>query len=134
MSAKKKILVVDDSPIMSLIMGGIVSEDPTLQIAEYASDGIEALAKVAKVQPDLILLDLEMPKMNGIEFLKKVRFQSKAKILIVTAEEPSSPKVTQAKSLGIDGIIFKPSGAVAGDLKAKRSQEIRDSIHRILNT
>ncbi|MGL5033963.1 MAG: response regulator [Microcystaceae cyanobacterium] len=132
MAVKKKILVVDDSPIMTLIMGGIVNEDPLLQVAEYASDGIEALAKVASVQPDLILLDLEMPKMNGVEFLKQVRFKSKAKVLVVTAEEPNSEKVTQAKALGIDGVIFKPSGSVSADLKAQRSAEIRSAIHRSL--
>lgn len=130
---KKKILVVDDSPIMTLVMGGIVGEDPLLQVAEYASDGIEALAKVSTVQPDLILLDLEMPKMNGIEFMKLVRSKSQAKVLVVTAEDPASAKVAQIKGLGVDGIIFKPSGAVSADLKAKRSQEIRNEIHRILS-
>ena len=129
---KKKILVVDDSPIMTLVMGGIVSEDPLLQVAEYASDGIEALAKLSTIQPDLILLDLEMPKMNGIEFMRLVRSKSQAKVLVVTAEDPASSKVAQIKGLGVDGIIFKPSGAVSADLKAKRSQEIRSEIHRIL--
>lgn len=132
MAIKKKILVVDDSPIMTLIMGSIVSEDPLLQVAEYASDGVEALEKVGTVKPDLILLDIEMPKMNGVEFMRLVRFKSSAKVLVVTAEEPSSPKVAQIKGLGVDGIIFKPSGAVSADLKAKRSQEIRNEIHRIL--
>lgn len=132
MPVKKKILVVDDSPIMTLIMGRIVNKDPLLQVAEYASDGIEALAKVSSVQPDLILLDLEMPKMNGIEFLKQVRFKSKAKILLVTAESPNSEKVTQAKALGVDGVIFKPSGTGSADLKAQRSLEIPDAIYRSL--
>ncbi|MEB3311244.1 MAG: response regulator [Snowella sp.] len=131
-TAKKKILVVDDSPIMSLVIGNIVTEDPLLQVAEYASDGIEALAKVSTVKPDLIILDLSMPKMDGVEFMKQVRFKSNAKVVVVTAEEPGSPKVTQAKALGVDEVIFKPSGSVSSDLKAKRSQEIRDSIHRIL--
>lgn len=132
MAIKKKILVVDDSPIMTLIMGSIVSEDPLLQVAEYASDGLEALEKVSAVKPDLILLDIEMPKMNGVEFMRLVRSKSAAKVLVVTAEEPTSPKVAQIKGLGVDGIIFKPSGAVSADLKAKRSQEIRNEIHRIL--
>lgn len=132
MPVKKKILVVDDSPIMSLVIGNIVSEDPLLQVVEYASDGMEALAKVGTVKPDLIILDLQMPKMNGVEFMKQVRLKSTAKVLVVTAEDPSSPIVAQAKALGVDDIIFKPSGAVSADLKAKRSQEIRDLIRRIL--
>ncbi len=133
MVTKKKILVVDDSPIMRVVIGGIVNEDPMLQIVEYAADGIEALSKVESTQPDLILLDLEMPKMNGVDFMKNVRLKSRAKVLVVTAEDPSSPKVAQARGLGVDGVIFKPSGSVSADLKAQRSQEIRNSIHRILN-
>jgi len=132
MAIKKKILVVDDSPIMTLIMGSIVSEDPLLQVVEYAADGLEALQKVGAVKPDLILLDIEMPKMNGVEFMKLVRSKSSAKVLVITAEEPNSSKVMQIKALGVDGVIFKPSGAVSADLKAKRSQEIRSEIHRIL--
>ena len=85
MPVKKKILVVDDSPIMSLVIGNIVSEDPLLQVVEYASDGMEALTKVGTVKPDLIILDLQMPKMNGVEFMKQVRLKSTAKVLVVTA-------------------------------------------------
>jgi two-component system chemotaxis response regulator CheB len=129
---KKKVLVVDDSPIMTLVMGNIINEDPLLQVSEYAGDGIEALAKVDQVKPDLIILDLEMPRMNGVEFMKNVRAKSSAKVLVVTAEDPASPKVAQAKALGVDEVIFKPSGAVSADLKAKKSQEIRNLIHRIL--
>ncbi len=132
MPVKKKILVVDDSPIMSLVIGNIVSEDPLLQVVEYASDGMEALTKVGTVKPDLIILDLQMPKMNGVEFMKQVSLKSTAKVLVVTAEDPSSPIVAQAKALGVDEVLFKPSGAVSADLKAKRSQEIRDLIRRIL--
>ena len=131
--SRKKILVVDDSPIMGLVIGNIISEDPLLQVVEYASDGLDALAKVGTVKPDLIILDLQMPKMNGVDFMKQVRSKSNAKVLVVTAEDPSSPIVAQAKALGVNEILFKPSGAVSAELKAKRSQEIRDLIRRILN-
>ena len=104
MAIKKKILVVDDSPIMTLIMGSIVSEDPLLQVAEYAADGLEALEKVSAVKPDLILLDIEMPKMNGVEFMRLVRSKSPAKVLVVTAEEPNSPKVAQIRGLGLTAL------------------------------
>jgi two-component system chemotaxis response regulator CheB len=131
--SKKKILVVDDSPIMGLVIGNIISEDPLLQVVEYASDGLDALAKVGTVKPDLIILDLQMPKMNGVEFMKQVRSKSNAKVLVVTAEDPSSPIVAQAKALGVNEILFKPSGAVSAESKAQRSQEIRGLIRRILN-
>lgn len=131
-TVKKKILVVDDSPIMTLVLGNIVAEDPQLQVIEYASDGLEALKKVETTKPDLIILDLEMPKMNGVEFMKQLRFKSQAKVLVVTAEEANSEKVMQIKSLGIDGLIFKPSNLIAQELKTQKSQEIRTLIHRVL--
>ena len=129
---KKKILVVDDSAIMTLVIGNIVGEDPQLQVVEYASDGLDALKKVDATKPDLIILDLEMPKMNGVEFMKQIRFKSQAKVIVITAEEPNSEKVIQIKSLGIDGLVFKPSNIVAQELKNQKSQEIRNLIHRAL--
>jgi two-component system chemotaxis response regulator CheB len=133
MTSKKKILVVDDSPIMTLVLGNIVAQDPQLQVIEYASDGLEALKKVDTCKPDLIILDLEMPKMDGVDFIKQMRSKSKAKVVVVTAAPPTSPKVAQAKGLGIDGIIFKPSNLVAQELKNQKSKEICDIIHKALN-
>jgi two-component system chemotaxis response regulator CheB len=117
---------------MTLVLGNIVAEDPQLQVVEYASDGLEALKKVEATKPDLIILDVEMPKMNGVEFMKQVRFKSQAKVIVVTAEEANSDKVNQIKSLGIDGLVFKPSNIVAQELKNQKSQEIRNLIRRIL--
>ncbi|MGA1623438.1 MAG: response regulator [Synechocystis sp.] len=132
LTAKKKILVVDDSPIMTLVLGYIVAEVPILQVVEYASDGADGLKKAEATKPDLIILDLEMPKMNGVEFMKQIRFKSQAKVIVVTAEEANSDKVLQIKALGIDGLVFKPSNVVAQELKNQKSQEIRNLIHQIL--
>ncbi|MEB3229070.1 MAG: response regulator [Synechocystis sp.] len=132
LTAKKKILVIDDSPIMTLVLGNIVAADPQLQVVEYASDGLDGLKKVETAKPDLIILDLEMPKMNGVEFMKQVRFKSQAKVIVVTAEAANSEKVQQIKTLGIDGLVFKPSNVVAQELKNQKSQEIRNLIHQVL--
>jgi chemotaxis response regulator CheB len=130
--AKKKIMVVDDSPIMRVILGNIVSEDANLQIIEYAANGKEALDKLTTVQPDLIILDLEMPEMDGIAFLQTVKMKSQAKIVVVTGVESTSPKISQAKMLGASAVITKPSGTVSPDLKAKRGEEIKQTIYRVL--
>lgn len=132
MAAKKNIMIVEDSPIMRVILGTIVSEDTNLQIVEYASNGKEALEKLNSVKPDLIILDLEMPEMDGIQFLQNVKMKSNAKIMVVTGAEATSPKRSQASSLGVQAIIDKPSGVVSLDLKIKRGQEIKQTIYRIL--
>lgn len=133
MVAKKNIMIIEDSPIMRVILGSIVGEDPTnLQISEYAANGKEALEKLNIVKPDLIILDLEMPEMDGITFLQNVKMKSNAKIMVVTGAEATSPKRNQAKILGAEAIIDKPSGVVSPDLKAKRGQEIKQTIYRLL--
>ncbi|MGI0482627.1 response regulator [Geminocystis sp. CENA526] len=129
---KKQIMIVDDSPIMRVILGNIISEDVNLSIVEYASDGKEALAKLTNIQPDLIILDLEMPEMDGITFLQNVKAKSTAKIMIVTGADINSPKINQARMLGAQGVINKPSGVVSPDLKAKKGDEIKKTIYRIL--
>lgn len=130
--AKKQIMIVDDSPIMRVILGNIISEDANLMIAEYASDGQEALSKLTNIKADLIILDLEMPTMDGITFLQNLKTKSNAKVMVVTGADLNSPKINQARMLGVQGIINKPSGVVSPDLKAKKGEEIKKTIYRIL--
>lgn len=130
--ATKQIMIVDDSPIMRVILGNIISEDSRLTIVEYAGDGLEALSKLERVKPDLIILDLEMPQMDGLTFLQNLKTKSNAKVLVVTGADLNSPKINQAKMLGVQGVINKPSGVVSPDLKAKKGEEIKNTIYRIL--
>lgn len=129
---KKQIMIVDDSPIMRVIIGNIISEDVNLTIAEYASDGQEALSKLTNIKPDLIILDLEMPNMDGVTFLQNLKIKSNAKVIIVTGADLNSPKINQAKMLGANAVINKPSGVVSPDLKVKKGEEIKKTIYRIL--
>jgi two-component system chemotaxis response regulator CheB len=85
------------------------------------------------VQPDLILLDIEMPEMDGLEFLRHARLKSKAKVIVLTSVAPTgSPKAMRALALGADAVITKPSGAVSYDLEEKRGSELRQTIYRLL--
>ncbi|MBL1208811.1 response regulator [Geminocystis sp. GBBB08] len=128
----KQIMIVEDSPIMRVILGNIISGDPHLMIVEYANDGKDALLKLTNVKPDLIILDLEMPNMDGITFLQNVKAKSNAKIMVITGALNNSPKINQAKMLGAQVVITKPSGVVSPDLKEKKGQEIKHTIYRIL--
>ena len=64
------VLVVDDSALMRNLIGRMIEETPGLVVAEKAMNGRFALDKIPRVNPDIIVLDLEMPEMNGIEFLR----------------------------------------------------------------
>ena len=66
-----KVLIVDDSALMRSLIGKIVDGTEGLTVAEKAMNGRFALQKLERVKPDIIVLDLEMPEMNGIEFLRE---------------------------------------------------------------
>jgi len=131
---KLKIMIVDDSAVMRLIVSNMLRDDPHLDVlVRYAANGQEALDKLGQFQPDLILLDIEMPKMDGLEFLRHARLKSKAKVIVLSAVTPAgSKKAVQARSLGADAVIAKPSGTVSFDLEEKRGNELRQTIYQLL--
>ncbi len=130
---KKKVMVVDDMAMMRLVIKNMLGQDPHLEVNDFASNGREALDKLERVQPDLILLDIEMPEMDGLEFLCHVRLRSQAKIVILSGIAANgSYKATMARSLGADGVISKPSGALSYDLEDKRGSQIRQVIYDLL--
>ncbi len=131
--APKKVMLVDDSSMMRLIVRNLLTTDPNLTVVSSADNGKQALDELPKAQPDLILLDLEMPQMDGIEFLRAARPSTKAKVIVLTSIAPAgSPKAAQALSLGADAIISKPSGAVSFDLEKARGTELFSTIYRLL--
>jgi chemotaxis response regulator CheB len=130
---QKHIMLVDDSATMRLIIRNLLSSDPSLRVVESVENGEKALQVLASVHPDLIVLDLEMPKMDGLEFLRQARSKTPAKILILSSAVPAgSPKAAQARSLGADAIISKPSGTISYDLKEARGSELFTTIYRLL--
>lgn len=127
-------MVVDDSPLMGLVVRNLFSDDPNVQIAGYAKNGKEALDKLDELKPDLILLDIEMPVMDGFEFLPRAKLKSRAKVLILSSIATAGSEVAaKARKLGADAVINKPSGAVSLDLKAKTGSELFQVVYKLLN-
>jgi two-component system chemotaxis response regulator CheB len=130
---KKKVMIVEDSNAMRLIIRNMINTNPNLMVVKTASNGKEALELMPSAQPDLILLDLEMPEMGGLEFLRLARLKTRAKIVVLSSIAiVGSAAATQARSLGADGVISKPSGAVSYDLEEKRGSEFWQVIHQLL--
>ncbi len=131
---QKRIMLVDDSSMMRLVIRNLLTTDPNLIVASSVENGKRAMEELPVVAPDLILLDLEMPVMNGIEFLQAARAKTQAKIIVLSSIVPAgSPKAAEAIRLGADAVISKPSGAVSLDLKQARGTEIFKVIYRLLN-
>jgi len=102
---KDKILVVDDErPIANIIKYNLEKEN---YIVETAFDGEEAVKKVKSFEPNLILLDIMLPKKNGFDVLKEVRAEHTMPILMLTAKEEENDKITGLE-LGADDYITKP--------------------------
>ncbi len=113
-----KALVVDDSALMRNLITKIVNGQPDLLAVGKAMNGSFALKKIDSLKPDIIILDLEMPEMNGIEFLKE---RSKRGIdipvVILSSVATKGAKITmEALALGAADFITKPSGSVSTDI------------------
>jgi two-component system chemotaxis response regulator CheB len=100
----------------------MVEETPGLVIAEKAMNGIFALQKIPRVNPDIIILDLEMPEMNGIEFLQERKKQGiKVPVVILSSIAEKGAMITmEALALGASDFITKPSGSVSMDIHTVR--------------
>jgi two-component system chemotaxis response regulator CheB len=128
-----RVLIVDDSLLMRRVIREILEKDPSLQVVGEAADGMQALQRVAELAPDLVLLDIEMPRMDGLEFLRHARLLCDARILVVSSVvQPGSPKIVQAIDLGACDILPKPSGALSVDLEQKRGHELLAAIRDAL--
>jgi len=114
------VLIVDDSALMRNIISRIISAAPGLAVADKAMNGVFALQKIPRCDPDVIVLDIEMPEMNGIEFLKeRKRLGLEIPVVILSSVAKEGAAVTiEALGLGASDFITKPSGSESADLHA----------------
>lgn len=111
-------MICDDSALMRNLIGRIVDEAEGLVLAGKAMNGKFLLDKIPRLKPDIILLDLEMPEMNGIEFLKeRKKLNIDIPVVILSSIAVRGARVTmEALSLGASDFIFKPSGSISEDI------------------
>lgn len=124
-TAALTVMIVDDSSLMRQVMRDIVAQEPQLQVVGEAGDGAQALTLIEGLSPDIVLLDIEMPVMDGIGFLREVRLRSDARIIVISSiAQLSSEKAIQALALGAHDIVQKPSGVLSLDMHEERSREL----------
>jgi class 3 adenylate cyclase/ActR/RegA family two-component response regulator len=131
---RKRVLVVDDSFIMRNVVKQIVESDPDLEVVDTAENGMVALKKVRQIRPDLVLLDIEMPEMSGLETLRRLGLRSPCKVVILSnyVGKADSAERTEALRLGAAATIAKPSGSVSLDLKQMRESKIVSVLRKTL--
>ena len=118
MADEISVLIVDDSAMMRNLIGRMVEDTPGLVVAEKAMNGKFALDKIPRVNPDIIVLDLEMPEMNGIEFLQERKKRGiTIPVVILSSIASKGAEITmEALSLGASDFIQKPSGSISADI------------------
>lgn len=102
-----KIMLVDDSKTMRNIQKSVLAQLGYTQIEE-ACDGQDALSKVAAYQPDLMLVDWNMPNMDGLSFVKAYRQTNKATPIIMVTTESEKARVIEAIKAGVNNYVIKP--------------------------
>ncbi|MFA6331433.1 MAG: chemotaxis-specific protein-glutamate methyltransferase CheB [Methanoregula sp.] len=105
-----KLLIVDDSVFMRTIIRDMVTGDPSIEVVGTASNGLDALDKIQALKPDLITLDIEMPKMTGIQVLEQLQKQKRRpKVIMLSSLTSKDAEMTrQAIHLGADDFMLKP--------------------------
>ena len=105
-SAPLRILIVDDHPLMREGLALVLEASGKMEVVGHAGDGVEAVRLFARLQPDITLMDLQMPKLNGVEAITSIRSQSpKARIIVLTTYAGD----TRALKAGASGFLLKNS-------------------------
>lgn len=109
-----KVLIVDDSATIRAILKHTLQAEPDIEVVGEAGDPYEAREAIKQLQPDVLTLDIEMPRMSGIEFLGHLmRLRPMPVIMISTLTEAGADATIEALSIGAVDYIAKPSGANA---------------------
>jgi two-component system, chemotaxis family, protein-glutamate methylesterase/glutaminase len=131
MAAPARVLVVDDSPTMRGLITAVLSQDPDVSVIGQAGDAMEARAAIKQLNPDVVTLDIEMPNMNGLEFLEKImKLRPMPVIMVSTMTHRGAEATLAALEIGAFDCVAKPQpgeprpfGELADKVKAAaRSQ------------
>lgn len=139
---KIKVLVVDDSAVVRQVLTDKLNRSTEIELLGTASDPIFAMEKMKQVWPDVIILDIEMPRMDGITFLKKLMAQRPTAVVICsTLTEKGAETTMQALAAGAVSIITKPKVGlknflqdVSDDLIEVVKVASRANVKRLLNS
>ena len=109
-----RVLVVDDSALMRKLIPQLLERDNSIHVVGTAMDGAFALKKIEELKPDAITLDLEMPRMDGIETLRQIMRQQQIPVVVVSAHTHEGASTTfKALHMGAFDFVAKPQNVLA---------------------
>jgi DNA-binding NarL/FixJ family response regulator len=104
---KQRVLLVDDSPAFRGLMQWYLGTLPEVEIVAEASDGEQAIAEVARHRPDVVLMDVRMPKMDGLEATRRIRAGTVSPRILLLTNHATAIPAGLAVEAGADGLLDK---------------------------
>jgi two-component system, chemotaxis family, protein-glutamate methylesterase/glutaminase len=124
---KIRVLVIDDSAIVRKILSETLASEADIEVVGTAPDPIIALEKIKRLKPDVLTLDIEMPRMDGLTFLKQIMATQPMPVILISSLAQSSVDIAlEALRCGAVDVLAKPSGPYSvGELRTTLSSRIR---------
>lgn len=123
-----KVLIIDDSALIRSLLSEIINKQPDMEVVGTAPDPLVAREKIKALNPDVLTLDVEMPRMDGVAFLEKLmRLRPMPVVMVSSLTEKSSAITLQALELGAIDFVTKPKVDIQGGL-TEYAEELTDKI------
>jgi two-component system chemotaxis response regulator CheB len=117
MPARVKTLIVDDSAYMRVVLKDMLESDLGVEVVGVAKDGLEAIEQVKSLAPDVVLLDIQMPRMDGLATLQRIMKDNPTRVIMLSAMDKKDDLLPiKALEMGAVDFISKPSGPVSIDI------------------
>lgn len=130
MDNKIRVLICDDSAVYRTVFEKILNDNPDIHVVGKAEDAYNARDMIISLKPDVMTLDIEMPKMNGVEFLKKLIPQYAIPVVVCSSEEKSAIKAIEA---GAVEFVAKPRNLASGAELAKFGEQLANAVRQAKN-
>src|SRR5687767_11157734 len=128
-----KVLIVDDSAFVRQTYSALLEGEPDIQVIGTASDPYIAVQKIQREKPDVITLDIEMPRMDGLTFLKKIMMQAPMPVIVISNQTVEGADVAiKALEAGAVDVMAKPNLSDAHHINESRirlADKIRSAYH-----
>ena len=136
-----RVLIVDDSAVIRQLLSMLLSEDPEIEVVGTAGDPYEARERIKALNPDVVTLDVEMPNMDGVTFLRKIMTLRPMPVVMISTLTQAGAEITlEALEIGAVDFIAKPTMDIANALtglsadlqaKVKSAAHARVGVHRV---
>ena len=119
-----KVLVVDDALFMRKAISEILQSDNSLSVVGTARDGLDGLEKIRQLRPDVVTLDIDMPRMDGLAAVRHIMIESPVPVVVLSSLFSDGAVTFEALRLGVLDFVPKPSGGISEDMDKSRRRII----------